>query len=59
MQRLADFPQRGHRRADGDDPRYRFWVVYPYLIVYIPDTDPLQVIRIVSGYRNLSSAMRP
>lgn len=53
MQRLAEFPNLGHRRADVEDPRYRFWVVYSYLIVYIPDTSPLRIIRVVSGYRDL------
>jgi plasmid stabilization system protein ParE len=57
IQRLAEFPNLGHRRADVDDPRYRFLVLYSYLIVYIPDTDPLQIIRVVSGYRDLDDVL--
>ncbi len=58
MQRPAEYPSLGHRRPDVDDPRYRFWVVYSYLIVYIPDTDPLQIIRVVNGYRDLPTALK-
>ncbi|HOB74059.1 MAG TPA: type II toxin-antitoxin system RelE/ParE family toxin [Phycisphaerae bacterium] len=58
MQRLAESPGLGHRRSDIDDPRYRFWVVYSYLIVYIPQTDPLQIIRVVNGYRNLPTVLK-
>ncbi len=58
MQRLAEFPGLGHRRPDVNDPRYRFWVVYSYLIVYIPETNPLQIIRVVSGYRDLSNLLK-
>jgi plasmid stabilization system protein ParE len=53
LERLAEFPGLGHRRADIGDPRYHFWAVSSYLIVCIPDTNPLQVIRVVSGYRDL------
>ena len=59
MQRLAEFPNLGHRRPDVDDPRYRFWVVFSYLIVYIPDTDPLQIIRVVHAYRDLPAMLKP
>jgi plasmid stabilization system protein ParE len=58
MRRLAEYPNLGHRRSDVEDPRYRFWVVYSYLIVYIPGTDPLQIIRVVSGYRDLPAVLR-
>jgi plasmid stabilization system protein ParE len=58
MQRLAESPNLGHRRSDVDDPRYRFWVLYSYLIVYLPDTNPLQIIRVVSGYRDLPAVLK-
>jgi plasmid stabilization system protein ParE len=58
MKRPAEFPKSDHRRQDVDDPRYRFWVVYSYLIVYIPDTNPLQLIRVVSGYRDLPAVLK-
>jgi antitoxin ParD1/3/4 len=39
----------------------RFWVVHPYpnyVIVYNPDTDPMQIIRILHGARDLPSILR-
>ena len=49
---LAASPGIGHHRADVKDPRYRFWRVNRFVIAYFPDTDPLQVIRIVGGHRD-------
>lgn len=53
MRDLAQMPLMGHRRADVKNPRYRFWLVYSYLIAYFPDTDPLQIVRVVHGARDL------
>ena len=53
MRRLADYPGIGHRRLDlaGDD--LRFSSVYSYLIIYLPETRPLQIIRVVHGARDV------
>src|SRR5262245_48667343 len=53
MQKLAKMPHIGHRRKDIKDPRYRFWNVYSYLIVYDPEASPLRIIRVVHGHRDL------
>jgi plasmid stabilization system protein ParE len=53
FQKLAESPGIGHTRRELD-PVYRVWCVYTYLIVYRPDADPIQVIRVVSGYRDLN-----
>lgn len=55
MRRLAGMPGMGHLREDLADEMLRAWPLYAYLIVYRPETDPLQVIRVVSGYRDLSA----
>jgi antitoxin ParD1/3/4/toxin ParE1/3/4 len=57
MHKLAEMPGLGHMRADVDDPRYRVWKVYSYLIVYRPDTDPLQIIRVIHGARDVPKAL--
>lgn len=45
-------PGQGHLREDlGDD--LRALVVYSYLIVYRPETRPLQVWRVGSGHRDV------
>lgn len=54
FQQLAEMPGLGHTRADVPDPRYRFWTVYSYLIVYNPNTIPLEIVRVVSDYRDLA-----
>ena len=52
MEGLVEMPGKGHLREDlGDD--LRAWVVYSYLIIYRPETRPLQVVRVVSGYRDV------
>jgi plasmid stabilization system protein ParE len=55
MGRLAEMPNMGHIREDLADRRYRFWPVCSYLIVYRAGTKPLQIIRVISGYRDLSN----
>lgn len=30
-----------------------FWPVYNYLIIYKQDTNPLEIVRVLNGYRNL------
>jgi len=55
---LADFPGIGHTRSDVDDPRYRFWSVYSYLIVYRHSDTVLTVVRIVHGSSDLARLFR-
>jgi plasmid stabilization system protein ParE len=58
---LADSPLAGRMRKDITALPLRFWVVHPYsnyLIVYNPDSEPLQVIRILHGARDLPSLLK-
>jgi len=55
---LAQHPQMGFIREDWADSRQRFWPVYSYIIMYRPESKPLQVLRIISGYRNLAELLR-
>ena len=50
--KLADMPGMGHSRADLTDEPVLFWTVYSYLIVYRPETRPLEIIRVVHGSRD-------
>ena len=53
---LAEGPLRGKTRADLTKLPLRFWTVqaFPnYLIVYDPATNPLQIIRILHGTRDI------
>ncbi len=50
---LARRPGLGHERKDLTDLPVRFWPVYSYLIIYRPETKPLQIVRVVSAFRDL------
>ena len=53
--KLAVMPGIGHHREDLADKRHRFWAVYSYLVVYREETNPLQIIAIVHGKRELKA----
>ena len=57
---LAESPLAGRTRRDLTALPVRFWVIHPYsnyLIVYDPETNPLQIIRILHGARDLPSIL--
>lgn len=56
MRRLVQHPGLGHLRDDLGDERLRVWTVHSYLVIYRPDTEPLQIVRVISGYRDLAAA---
>ncbi len=53
MRRLAEQPAVGHIRDDLAPPTYRFWPVYSYLVIYRPETKPMQVVRVWHGARGI------
>jgi antitoxin ParD1/3/4/toxin ParE1/3/4 len=53
FEHLADMPGTGHFREDILDKRHRFWSIYSYLIVYRWKVQPIQIIAVVHGARNL------
>lgn len=55
FQKLAGMPGMGHTREDLADKRHRFWPVHSFLVVYRPETNPLQIIAIVHGARELKA----
>lgn len=53
---LADSPLAGRTRTDLTPLPVRFWVLQPYshyLVVYDPEKQPLQIIRILHASRDL------
>jgi plasmid stabilization system protein ParE len=55
---LAEFPHAaGHWRPDLTSAQVRFFPVYSYLIVYRPETKPLQVVAILPGHRNVAKLL--
>ena len=54
---LADFPRAGHWRRDLTSAEVRFFPVYSYLIVYRPQTKPLEVVSILHARRDVASIL--
>ena len=53
---LAKAPHSGQARKHFTDLPVRFWTVqqFPnYLIVYRPETKPIEIVRVLHGMRNL------
>jgi plasmid stabilization system protein ParE len=58
--RLAGYPRIGHKRPDITMLEVRFWTIakFPnYVIVYRPETVPLQVVAILNGKRDLKEVL--
>lgn len=55
--KLAIIPGMGHLRSDLADQTLRLWPVYSYLIVYRSQTDPLEIVRVLSGYRDIAALL--
>src|SRR5467141_3105779 len=55
---LAGNPGAGHRRKNLTDEAVKFFLVYSYLIVYRPDTKPLQVVSILHGRRDVEQILK-
>ncbi len=47
----------GHLRQDLADEPLRFWAVYSYLIIYREDSDPLEIVRVLHGARDVKSLL--
>ncbi|MGD0694356.1 MAG: type II toxin-antitoxin system RelE/ParE family toxin [Terriglobia bacterium] len=54
---LADFPGAGHWRRDLTSAEVRFFSVYSYLIVYRPETKPLEKVCILHGSRDVAGIL--
>jgi antitoxin ParD1/3/4 len=57
MRKLAAMPHLGHLREDRVDEPLRFWRVYRYLIIYRAESDPIEIVRVLSASRDISSLL--
>jgi plasmid stabilization system protein ParE len=55
---LARTPGAGHWSKHLTDEAVKFFPVYSYLIVYRPETKPLQVVSILHGRRNVERILK-
>jgi len=55
FEKLAEHPFMGHVREDLTEYPVRFWTFkWHYLVVYNP-TKPLEIVRVLSGFRDVSN----
>lgn len=54
---LARWPGQGHTRADLTNRDVRFWPVGNYLVVYRGTLEPLQIVAILHGARDVPSVI--
>ena len=55
---LAARPGIGHARADLTDRPLKFWSVYSYLVVYDPASDPLTIVAVLHGARDVAQRLK-
>ena len=54
---LASHPDAGHLRQDLTSLPVKFWPVFSYLIVYDPAVQPLAVVRVLHGRRDVRAIL--
>lgn len=54
---LSNSPDAGHQREDLTQASVKFWSVYSYMIVYDPNTRPIEIVRILHGSCELNSIL--
>lgn len=57
IRELVRTPGMGHLREDLADRRHRFFLIYSYLIVYRPETRPLEIIRVLHASRDIRALL--
>jgi len=58
MGKLARMPGMGHLRQDLADESLRFWPIYSYLIIFRPETKPLEIVRVLRGSRDVLNILQ-
>ena len=54
LQSLGRSPGIGHYHEELLSRKYRFWNFYSYVVAYVWETKPVQVISVVHGARDLA-----
>lgn len=57
MSEAARLPLLGHRREDLTEANVRFWRVRSYLVIYDPESQPLTILRVLSGFRDVATLL--
>ena len=54
---LAENPGIGHTREDLTTRPVKFWSVFSYLVIYDPESSPLQIITVVHSARDITNLL--
>jgi len=54
---LGRNPGLGHRRPTIATRRHRFWIVYSYVAVYLWEREPVQIVAVVHGARQIETVL--
>ena len=54
---LGSTPGAGHIREDLTELPIKFWPVSSYLVIYDPAVQPIEIVRVVHGSRDITPAM--
>jgi plasmid stabilization system protein ParE len=54
---IAEMPEIGHTREDLTLRPLKFWRVYSFLVVYEPTSDPLTVVAVLHGARDVQQIL--
>ena len=57
MRRLGEMPGIGHPRHDLADEPLCFFSVHNFLVIFRPETRPIQVVRVLHGARDVHAIL--
>lgn len=57
MKKVAANPALGHTKIESSDPRHRFFRDGNYYVVFMVNTQPLKILRILHTARDLSNLL--
>ena len=55
---LGANPEIGHKREDLTSRPVKFWAVYSYLVVYDPVSEPVTIIGVLHGARDVERLLK-
>jgi len=58
FEKLVLTPKLGHKRKDLTNKNVRFWSLKNYLIIYQINEDTIIILRILSGYRDITTLLK-
>jgi plasmid stabilization system protein ParE len=55
---LGENPDMGHFRDDLTTQPVRFFPVYSYLVIYLADSSPVEIVRVLGGAQDVESILK-